>query len=84
MNTKPTTADEYAASFSSHVQEALKTLREVIYTTIPDATETIRYAMPAVMLNGRYVLHYAAWKHHIGLYPIHRVGPGEYRPGITT
>jgi uncharacterized protein YdhG (YjbR/CyaY superfamily) len=32
--------------------------------------EKIRYGMPAVMLGGRYALHYAAWKKHIGLYPV--------------
>ncbi len=70
MNAKPTSAEEYVATFPPDVQSALRTLRETIYSTIPGATETIRYAMPAVMLNGQYIVHYAAWKHHIGLYPI--------------
>ena len=26
--------------------------------------------MPAVMLGGRYSLHYAAWKKHVGIYPV--------------
>jgi uncharacterized protein YdhG (YjbR/CyaY superfamily) len=67
---KPTTADEYVATFPTEIQHALKRLREAIYDTIPQATEKIRYAMPAVMLDGHYVVHYAAWKNHIGLYPI--------------
>ncbi len=70
MNTKPVTAEEYVAAFPADVQYKLKQLREAIYETIPNATETIRYGMPAVMLDGRYVVHYAGWKHHIGLYPI--------------
>lgn len=70
MGAKQTTVEEYVATFPTDVQARLGLLREVIYDTIPDATEIIRYAMPAVMLDGRYVVHYAAWKHHIGLYPI--------------
>ena len=26
--------------------------------------------MPAVMLGGRYAIHYAGWKRHLGLYPV--------------
>jgi uncharacterized protein YdhG (YjbR/CyaY superfamily) len=60
----------------------LERLRGTIYKTIPDATETIRYGMPAVMLNGHYVVHYAAWKHHIGLYPIPPM-PADLEPEIA-
>lgn len=67
---EPTSAEEYVASFPVEVQDTLRSLRDTIYAAIPDATETIRYAMPAVMVNDHYVVHYAAWKHHIGLYPI--------------
>lgn len=75
MNAKPTTVEEYVATFPVDVQVALRILRDTIYETMPEATETIRYAMPAVMLNGHYVVHYAAWKHHIGLYPIPPLPP---------
>jgi uncharacterized protein YdhG (YjbR/CyaY superfamily) len=75
MSTKPATAEEYVAMFPTAVQDALKVLRETIYATIPGATEAIRYQMPAVMLNGHYVVHYAAWKHHIGMYPIPPLPP---------
>ena len=70
MTTKPSTVEEYVASFPPDVQQVLRVLRQTIYATTPNATETIRYAMPAVVLDGRYVIHYAAWKHHIGLYPV--------------
>lgn len=70
MNAKPATVEEYVTGFPTDIQGALQLLREVVYDTIPGATEIIRYAMPAVMLDGHYVVHYAAWKHHIGLYPI--------------
>jgi uncharacterized protein YdhG (YjbR/CyaY superfamily) len=82
MNAKPSTAEEYVATFPSDVQDALRLLRETIYGVIPEATETIRYSMPAVMLNGSYVVHYAAWKHHIGLYPIPPM-PGELETEVA-
>ena len=37
---------------------------------VPAAEETISYQMPTVMLDGRYLVYFAAWKHHVGLYPI--------------
>jgi uncharacterized protein YdhG (YjbR/CyaY superfamily) len=32
--------------------------------------ETISYKMPTVTVDGSAVFYYAAWKHHIGLYPV--------------
>jgi uncharacterized protein YdhG (YjbR/CyaY superfamily) len=82
MNAKPSTVEEYLATFPPDVHDALQLLRRVIYDTIPDATEIIRYAMPAVMLDGHYVVHYAAWKHHIGLYPIPEM-PKDLEPDVA-
>lgn len=36
---------------------------------LPGAEERIRYGMPALMLGGRYALHFAGWTHHVGIYP---------------
>nr|WP_052521692.1 DUF1801 domain-containing protein [Agreia bicolorata] len=44
---------------------------------MPGGEEKFRYDMPAVMLGGRYGLHYAAWKKFVGLYPIARLDDGE-------
>lgn len=82
MTAKPATVGEYVATFPTDVQNALQLLRGVVYATIPDATEIIRYAMPAVMLGGQYVVHYAAWKHHIGLYPIPPM-PADLEPEVA-
>ena len=30
----------------------------------------MRYGIAAVMLGGRYALHFAGWRKHIGLYPV--------------
>jgi len=45
-------------------------LRTLIKAAAPDATETISYAIPTFDLNGRHLVHFAAFKRHVGFYPI--------------
>jgi uncharacterized protein YdhG (YjbR/CyaY superfamily) len=61
--------DEYIRQFPSNVQEILEKLREIIKKTAPEAEETISYQMPTFKLHGNLV-HFAAYKNHIGLYPV--------------
>jgi len=62
--------DEYIASFPDEVQGILETMRRTIKKAAPTAEETIRYQMPTFKLNGKNLVHFAAFKHHIGFYPI--------------
>ncbi len=62
--------EEYLDSFPDDVQQILREVRAAILSQVPGAEEKIRYGMPAVMLGGRYALHYAGWKKHVGLYPV--------------
>ena len=66
----PATVDEYIAGFPPEVAERLQRIREIIVAEVPEAEEKVRYSIAAVMLGGRYALHYAGWKRHIGLYPV--------------
>ncbi|GAA1931640.1 iron chaperone [Microbacterium aoyamense] len=66
----PETIDEYIAAQPPEVAERLRRIRSIIEAEVPDPEERIRYGMPAVMLGGRYALHFAGWKKHIGLYPV--------------
>ncbi|WP_338876877.1 DUF1801 domain-containing protein [Spirosoma sp. SC4-14] len=66
--TKPTTIDEYIAGFPEAIQLLLEQIRATIKTAAPEAEEAIAYAMPTFRLNGNLV-HFAAYKHHIGFYP---------------
>jgi uncharacterized protein YdhG (YjbR/CyaY superfamily) len=61
--------DEYIAAFPADAQDALRELRELIHITAPEATETISYAIPTFDLDGRHLVHFAAYAHHIGFYP---------------
>jgi len=67
---KPSTIDVYIASFPDNVQGILETMRRTIKKAAPTAEETIRYQMPTFKLNGKNLVHFAAFKHHIGFYPI--------------
>ena len=69
----PATVDDYIAGFSPEQRAILQQIRAAIHRGVPGADEKIRYGMPAVMLGGRYAIHFAGWKKHIGLYPVPRL-----------
>jgi len=60
--------DEYILKFPPDIQEILEMIRKVIKKAAPDAEEKISYQMPTFVLHGNLV-HFAAFKNHIGLYP---------------
>jgi uncharacterized protein YdhG (YjbR/CyaY superfamily) len=64
------TIDDYISSFPEDVQIILEEVRRTIRNAVPTADETISYQIPTITLNGKYLVYFAAWKHHIGLYPI--------------
>jgi uncharacterized protein YdhG (YjbR/CyaY superfamily) len=66
--TQPKNIDEYIACFPHDIQEILEKIRLTIRNAAPDAEETIKYQMPTFTLKGNLV-HFAAFKKHIGLYP---------------
>lgn len=67
----PRDIDEYIAGFPKDVQEILEKIRATIRKAAPDAQEAIKYQIPTFTLNGNLV-HFAAFKKHIGLYPAPR------------
>ena len=67
----PKSIDEYISRFPAEVQEILRTLREVIEKAASGAEEKIGYQMPTFVLFGNLV-HVAAFKKHVGLYPAPR------------
>jgi uncharacterized protein YdhG (YjbR/CyaY superfamily) len=62
------TVDNYIASFPAEVQAILQQIRSIIREIVPDAEEVISYQMPTYRLGGNLV-HFAAFKNHIGFYP---------------
>jgi uncharacterized protein YdhG (YjbR/CyaY superfamily) len=64
------TIDAYIAQFPPETQRVLQQTRELIHEHAPDATEVMSYAIPTFDLNGRHLVHFAGYEHHIGFYPI--------------
>ncbi len=66
----PATIDEYIADFPAGIQQLLEEVRATIKKAAPEAEETISYAMPAFRYQGKGLVYFAAFKEHIGFYPI--------------
>jgi uncharacterized protein YdhG (YjbR/CyaY superfamily) len=64
------TVDEYVASLPEHARPVMEEVRRVVHRVVPDVGETISYQMPTFTLDGRPLVHVAAWKEHLGLYPL--------------
>ena len=69
------TVDDYLAALPDDVRARLEEVRKVVHEVVPDAGETISYAMPTFTLDDEPLLHVAAWKQHIGVYPLPAVDP---------
>ena len=63
------TVDEFVASFPKNVRTVLEELRRVIGDSAPGAEETISYGIPTFDLNGKHLVHFSAYKSHVGFYP---------------
>ncbi len=64
----PVTVDEYIAAQPEAVRPILTELRDTIRAAVPDAEECISWSMPT-WRKKRNIIHFAANKRHIGLYP---------------
>lgn len=64
-----TTIDAYIAAAPETVRPKLIEIRNTIRNATPDAQEKISYQMPTCTLTGRNLVHFAAYKNHIGFYP---------------
>ncbi|MBW6465511.1 MAG: DUF1801 domain-containing protein [Brevefilum sp.] len=67
-SSSPQTVDDYIVSFPAEVHEILQKIRDIVLEVVPEAEEVISYQMPTYRLGGNLV-HFAAFKSHIGLYP---------------
>ena len=65
---KPQNIDEYIAAQDEMVQLRLKEVRAVLLKAIPEAEERISWSMPTYW-KGRNIIHFAASKKHLGIYP---------------
>ena len=64
----PKTIEEYILSQPEEVQPFLRQVDDAIRDSLPEATRKISWSMPTYW-KGRNLIHFAANKRHIGLYP---------------
>ena len=80
--TAPSGVDSYLSALPALPRSLLAEIRARIKALAPEADERIAYAIPCARLNGRNFVYYAAWKHHVALYPIYR-GPVDFEALIA-
>jgi uncharacterized protein YdhG (YjbR/CyaY superfamily) len=64
--------EAYLAALPPDQQAALRALRSTLARLLPDHVECLSYAMPGFRqpgAKGKMVVGYAAFRHHLGLYP---------------
>ncbi len=64
-----TPIDAYIKKFPIEIRQLLVNTRNEIKKITPAAEETISYGIPTFKINGVNIVHFAAFKRHIGFYP---------------
>lgn len=62
------TFDSYIAGQAENVQALLFQVRDALHAALPEAEERISWGMPTFW-NKHNIIHFAAFKKHIGIYP---------------
>nr|WP_321261557.1 DUF1801 domain-containing protein [uncultured Sphaerochaeta sp.] len=63
--------DAYIAELEKEKRIPLDQIRTLVHEVVPDVVESIKWRMPTFSLpGGGDIIHMAAFKNHIGLYPL--------------
>ncbi len=62
--------DDYLGSLTAEQRLVLEEIERRVLAVVPDAERLIRYDMPTWQIDGTSLVHAAAWKHHVSLYPV--------------
>ena len=72
MSTMPNDIAEYFNQLNNTQREKLNTIRGLILTEVPGATETISYQLPTFKYQGKVLLYYGAFSDHVSIFPVPR------------
>jgi uncharacterized protein YdhG (YjbR/CyaY superfamily) len=64
--------ERYINNFEPEIKERLILLRQLFFDFNQNITESIRYNMPSFKV-GNHFLYFAAYKKHIGFYPVYGI-----------
>ncbi|HET6391503.1 MAG TPA: DUF1801 domain-containing protein [Blastococcus sp.] len=70
MSDRFATVDDYVAALPEDARPVMEEVRRVVHRLVPGVDEKISYQMPTFVLDGLPLVHVAAWKKHLGLYPL--------------
>ncbi|MFK0041432.1 iron chaperone [Paenarthrobacter sp. NPDC090517] len=76
MTETPPTVDAYISAQPEATQQILQEIRRTMHAAVPGAGEMISYGIPTITIGGHYVVYFAAWAHHISVYPVPRGDEG--------
>jgi len=81
----------YLAALPPPLRARMRRIRAIVRATAPSAVEHFSYRIPSFRFDGRPLVWYAAFKRHIGLYPItpallraHRIDVSGYETSKGT
>ena len=66
--------DDYLESLPADQRAVVEQIERRVLAVVPDATRVIRYDMPTWQVDGSSLVHAAAWKQHVSLYPVPAAG----------
>lgn len=66
--------DAYIAAAPAEAQPYLHRIRALVRETLPDAEESISYAIPCFRWKNTYLLYFAGYKKHVSIYPVPHEG----------
>ncbi len=61
--------DEYLESTTPSQRAELEKIRQLVKQMVPDAEEVISYGIPTLKYKGKYLIHFAAFKNHMSVFP---------------
>ena len=60
--------DEYINQFDGEVKKRLETMRTLVRKEAPEAKESYSYGLVGYKMNGKPLVYFGGFKHHIGFY----------------
>jgi uncharacterized protein YdhG (YjbR/CyaY superfamily) len=61
--------DDYLGDLPGPQRRELARIRDIVKRVVPDAEEVLAYRMPTLSYTGKYLIHFAAFKRHMSIFP---------------